>query len=281
MSNRYSDLSLTSFPESVDTFKTFLNIEASDGAFVKGYVEAMQAGDQVLANQYLAQISSSSQKIIQATDLNKLTEAMLAVERFYSSDIGADIEQRQSEWKQLVDNFGYIGVWTSSDTYKRNNLVSYTIGSKTNIYVAIQDVPAGITPTNGNYWRVMTQSGKQGISGVGLAYRAEWNAVEDYQKDNAVTYDGALWQSLVENNNVQPGTNDAIWKLIMPYAVTVYPVQDTQPVAQNNGELWFDTTGNPTKYYRLEPLINPASASNIKAGFEAYDAQGNLIVGTM
>lgn len=280
MSNRYNDLSLTSFPESVDTFKTFLNIEATDGANIKGYVDAMQAGDQVLATQYLAQIPSATQKIIQATDLNKLTEAVLAVERFYSSDISADIEQRQTEWKQLVDNFGYIGVWTSSNAYKKNNLVSYTIGSKTNIYVAVQDVPSGVTPTNGNYWRVMTQSGKQGISGIGLAYRAEWNAVEDYQKDNAVTYDGALWQSLVENNNVQPGTNDAIWKLIMPYAVTVYPVQDTQPVAQNNGELWFDTTGNPTKYYRLEPLINPASASNITAGFEAYDAQGNLIVGT-
>ena len=66
----------------------------------------------------------------------------------------------------------------------------------------------------------------------------------------------------------------------MPYSVTVYPIQDTEPSNQNEGELWFDTTGNPTKYYKLEPLINPASASNIAAGFEAYDGQGNLIVGT-
>ena len=52
MSTRYNDLSLTSFPDSVDVFKTFLNIEARDGAAIKGYTDAMQAGDQVLANQY-------------------------------------------------------------------------------------------------------------------------------------------------------------------------------------------------------------------------------------
>ena len=57
---------MTSFPDSVDVFKTFLNIEARDGTAIKGYTDAMQAGDQVLANQYLAQISSASQKIIQA-----------------------------------------------------------------------------------------------------------------------------------------------------------------------------------------------------------------------
>lgn len=280
MSTRYNDLSLTSFPDSVDVFKTFLNIEARDGTAIKGYTDAMQAGNQVLANQYLTQISSASQKIIQATDLNKLTEAILAIERFYSTDINDDIEQRQVAWKALIDNFSYISEWASGALYKKNNLVSYTIGTKTNIYIAITEVPAGIAPTNGNYWRVLTQSGKQGISGVGLAYRAEWSAGEDYQKDNATTYDGALWQALTDNTNVQPGTNDAIWKLIMPYAVTTYPVQSNQPNNQNEGELWFDTTGNPTKYYRLESLINPASASNITAGFEAYDDKGNLIVGT-
>ena len=280
MSTRYPDLSQTSFPDNIDTFKTFLNIDASDGALVKGYTDAMQQGNQTLASQYLAQLPSATQKIIQATDLNKMTEAILAIERFYTTDINDDIEQRQEKWVRLVDNFSYINVWASGRTYEKNNLVSYTIGTKTNIYIATVDVPAGINPTNGNYWRVLTQSGKQGVSGAGLAYRAEWSASEDYQKDNAVTYDGALWQSLTENTNVRPGTNDAIWKLIMPYVVTVYPIQGTQPTNQNEGELWFDTTGNPTKYYKLEPLINPASASNITAGFEAYDAQGNLIVGT-
>lgn len=279
MSVSYGDLTLTTFPESIDTFKTFLNIEASDGANVQGYVAAMRDGNQTLANQYLAQIPSATQKIIQATDLNKLTEALLAVERFYNGHVQGYIEQYHATWKQEIDNFSYIGVWASSQSYKKNNLVSYTIGAKTNIYIATTDVPTGIAPTNGNYWRILTQSGKQGVSGSGLAYRAGWSASEDYQKDNATTYDGALWQALTNNTNVQPGTNDSIWKLVMPYAVTVYPVQSSQPSNQNQGELWFDTTGNPTKYYKLEPLINPATSANITAGFEAYDAQGNRIVG--
>lgn len=281
MSTRYPDLSLTTFPDSVDTaFKTFLNISASDGALIKRYTDAIYAGNQTLATQYLSQIPSATQKIIQSSDLNKMTEAILAIERFYSTDISSDIEQRQKAWKALIDNFGYIGEWDSNTVYKKNNLVSYSIGDNSNIYIALKDMDSGITPTNGNYWRVMTQRGKQGATGAGLAYRAEWKANEDYQKDNAVTHDGALWQSLATNTNIKPGTNDSIWKLVMPYHVSVYPIQDTEPSNQSEGELWFDTTGNPTKYYKLEPLINPASASNITAGFEAYDGQGNLIVGT-
>lgn len=281
MSTRYPDLSLTTFPDSVDTaFKTFLNISASDGALIKGYTDAMYAGNQTLATQYLAQIPSATQKIIQSSDLNKMTEAILAIERFYSTDISSDIEQRQEAWKALIDNFGYIGEWDNNATYKKNNLVLYSIGDNSNIYIALKDMDSGIAPTNGNYWRVLTQKGKQGISGIGLAYRAKWSSSEDYQKDNAVTHNGALWQSLANNSNVEPGTNDAIWKLVMPYVVTVYPIQDTQPTNQNEGELWFDTSGNLTQYYKLEPLLNPATASNIAAGFEAYDSQGNLIVGT-
>ena len=73
MSATYTDLTLTNFPDSLDTFLTYLNIVASDGPLIQQYIDALEAGNQTQANQILAQIPSASQKIIKATDLNKLT----------------------------------------------------------------------------------------------------------------------------------------------------------------------------------------------------------------
>ena len=59
-----------------------------------------------------------------------------------------------------------------------------------------------------------------------------------------------------------------------------YPIQSTEPVGLEVNGLWFDTSPNPTQYYYLTPLTNPATASDIVRGKQAYDAQGNLITGT-
>ena len=87
MSTQYPDLTLTNFPNSLDQFMTFLNIVATDGPLIEQYHSAMQAGNTTLANQILTQIPSYTQKLLTATDLNTLSQAMLAIERFYLTDI--------------------------------------------------------------------------------------------------------------------------------------------------------------------------------------------------
>ena len=62
--------------------------------------------------------------------------------------------------------------------------------------------------------------------------------------------------------------------------VTTYPIQDTEPIQQNTNELWFDTSVGNNNYYQLESLANPATASDIASGKEAYNQIGQLIVGT-
>ena len=281
MSATYPDLSLTNFPDNIDTFTTWLNIVATDGPLIQQYQAALQAGNQTLANQILAQIPQGTQKIITATDLNTLTQAMLAVERFYQTDIEPYVAQKQADWLTIIQQFSYQGVWSSGTSYVTNNFVTYTVSGLTLLYLAIADPPVGTLPTNTQYWRLLTIQGQPGTSGTGLSYRQEWQTGVSYSTNDAVTYDGALWLALQNSQGREPSTNPSYWKLVMSLETTTYPIQDIEPTNLDVGGLWFNTQDNPTKYYYLEPLTNEATADQIIYGQEAYDDMGNLIIGTL
>ena len=280
MSTKYPDLSLTNFPNSLDQFTTFLNIVSSDGPLIGQYQSAMQNGDTTLANQILTQIPQATQKIITAVDLNTLSQAMLAIERFYLNDIEPYIDDLHQSWLNTIQQFSYKGVWQSGTSYVTNNLVSYTTSGLNFVYIALSNVPVGISPANQTYWRLLTIQGQQGASGEGLSYRQEWNSSTQYATNDAVTYDGALWMALQASQNRLPDTNPQYWQLVMNLKTVTYPIQDTVPTNLQVDGLWFNTSSNPTNYVYLAPLTNPASSSNIASGYQAYDASGNLIVGT-
>lgn len=280
MSSLYSDLPLENFPGQKDQFTTWLDITASDGPLILQYQNALQAGNISLANQILSQIPSGTQKLIKAVDLNKYSQVILALERFYDSDIKPYIESKQQSWTATVNQFSYKGTWSSGTSYQVNNLVSYTTSGITLIYIATSTPPIGTVPTNTIYWRRMTIQGAQGVSGQGLSYRQEWNVSTQYQTNDAVTYNGVLWASLQSNQSIQPGTNGSIWKSVITFETASYPIQDTEPQGLVEGDLWFNTQRNPTNYVYLAPLSSSAQDSDIRAGKQVYDDQGNLLVGT-
>lgn len=280
MSVLYPDLSLTAFPGDIDSFTTWLDIIASDGALVLQYQQAMQAGNTVLANQILAQIPSATQKIIKATDLNKMTQAILAVERFYQTDVEPYIQEQQTNWLEIIQRFSYKDEWASGTTYEVNNFVSYTVSGATLIYLATSNPPVGTPPTNTNYWRLLSIQGQQGPSGEGVSYREEWAPTTQYYTDDTVTYGGALWIATQNSQGQTPQSGSQYWQLVMSLGLTTYPIQDSEPTGQEVGGLWFNTQVNPTNYYQLATLENPATAAQISAGYEAYNDDGEVITGT-
>lgn len=281
MSTQYPDLPLSTFPDNIDSFTQWLNIVATDGPLISQYLTAMNAGNQALANQVLAQIPSGTQKIITATDLNKLSQAILAVERFYKTDIEPYVNNLQTEWSNTIGQFSYQGVWSNATSYLQNNIVSYNISGVTLLFLATSNPPVGTQPNNTTYWRVLTIQGQQGPSGTGLAYRQTWNSGTQYQVNQAVTFDGSIWLSLQPSQNVQPGTNVSYWQEIISLEATSYPIQDTEPTNQDPGSLWFNTSGSPQNYYELDPTANAPEPRYMGEGYEAYDGEGNLIVGSM
>ena len=127
MSELYPDLPLTAFPGDLSSFTNYLNLTASDGLVVQQYMDAMNAGNQTLANQILATLPSASQKIITATDYNKFAQCIQAIERFYTTDIKPYIEQQQESWLNVIQQFSYEGTWSTGTSYQANNIVSYTV----------------------------------------------------------------------------------------------------------------------------------------------------------
>ena len=249
MSALYPDLPLTTFPSGgIDTFTTWINIVASDGPLIAQYQAAMEAGNQTQANQILAQIPQGTQKIITAIDLNKLTQAIQAVERFYKTDIKPYIQNQQENWLNIINQFSYQGVWESGTSYVINNLVSYTVSGLNFVYIATSTPPVGTPPTNTQYWRLLTIQGQQGDSGEGLSYREEWVNSNSYAINDAVTYNGAIWMAVQPNRNIEPSSNSQYWKLVMNLETTAYPIQDTVPTNLQVGGLWFNTSNNPTQY---------------------------------
>lgn len=247
MSTLFPDL-ISSFPDSVDSFPTWFNIVATDGPLIQQYQSALQAGNTTLANQILAQIPQGTQKIIKASDLNLITSAMLAMERFYKDNIADYVRDKQAEWLSVINQFSYKGTWSTGTSYQVNNLVTYTTSGIAFVYLATSTPPVGTVPTNTQYWRLLTIQGQPGPSGAGLSYRQEWNVSTQYQINDAVTYDGTIWMSLQSNTGIQPGTNQSIWKQIITLETAAYPIQPTEPQGLQQGDLWFNTQGNPTSY---------------------------------
>lgn len=279
MSGSYKDLIFTKFPEDLDTFYEYTNITAEDGGKIKMYREALERGDYDGAYNILKQIPMAARKLVKAEDLNRMSQAIQALERFYGTDVYDYIQYKQREWESVLEAFKYSGVWEETKTYKENNLVAYPDLESKLVYIATKNVPMGVKPTDTSYWRPMTIQGERGLSGYGLAYRGAWSVGVQYRAQEAVTYDGALWMSNMSTIGQAPGTSRS-WSFIMSLEATSYPIQPTKPSHQKAGGLWFNTNETDTGYYHLSPLSNPATAKDIAKGKQAYGANGEVIVGT-
>lgn len=238
MSTSYPDLNLTTFPEAVDTFVQMLDIVASDATNLAEYQSAMEAGNVIQANAALSNIANGTQKLLTAEKINKIFNSIEALERFLASDIVPYVTQLQANWQTEINKFIYKGNYSSSTSYVVNNIVSYTVGIYTYLYICIQ-AAKGKVPTNTTYWRQLTVKGLQGTSGTAMSFLYEWDAATSYVPQDCVSYGGKLWGCLTANSNSVPSATNNKWEELMSIAPTTYPVQSSQPASQEVGDLWF------------------------------------------
>ena len=243
MSTTYPDLTFTNFPESLDTFKTMLDIVAADATALKTYQQAMENGNITQANNALSGMQNANQKIMTAVDINKITNAVQALQRFYNSDIVPYINSLQSEWSAQVNSLAYLGSYSTSTTYKKNNIVLYSPDGNVNyyLYLCIQNAPSSnIAPTNTTYWRQLTMVGMRGESGTNLSYNGEYDNATEYVAQDLVTYNGVLYVATQTSTNKTPSENVVTyWEVVMALSSRIYPVQWSQPSNQQVGEFWF------------------------------------------
>ena len=244
MSNTYPSLQFTTFPEQVQTFVAMLNMAIADGPAIKGYQQAMQNGNNALAQQYYAQITNADQKFIDATKMNKLMDTCVALQKFYLTDIQPYVENLQTEWTNRIEQFNYLGDYSASTLYAVNNFVTYTASGVRNVYICVKVPPIGTAPTNTTYWRKLSIQGLQGPSGENLSFRYAWDSGEVYYPQDVVVYDNVVWGCLVQNSNQTPQSGSTYWYSIYSPQQVVYPFSAQEPTNMEVGFLWFKIKGN-------------------------------------
>lgn len=239
MSQTYPDLPRTNFPDGVDNFDNYSDANNStDISLINQIQSYMTAGNFNAAQEILANNPNLYSKLLNADKMNKFRDILVALERYYQGDYSTYINKKQAEWQQIIDEFSYIGEYSSTKIYNRNNMVLYD----EKLYLYINPTSnSNIPPNNETYWRLLTIKGENGESGKGLSFGGEYDSTTTYFTDDLILYQNNLWISTQDNNiNNTPSSTSEYWELIMsPPPAASYILSETQPELLGIDELWF------------------------------------------
>ncbi|MDD2268876.1 MAG: hypothetical protein PHY15_04905 [Eubacteriales bacterium] len=189
----YIDLD-SKFPKELDNFEDFIDPDVSTLPLLSQYEEAVGSGDLSAAANILNANPILKRMIVSAGNLNKIKDAIVAVQRFY-------FEEVEDNLKNIFEN---RGVWVSSIQYKRWDMVSYNGLT----YLAFNDTtPVGTLPTNAAHFRPISikgDKGDKGDPGLNLVYRGVWNLEVSYAAKDVVTWQNSLYVADVDNAHVAP-----------------------------------------------------------------------------
>lgn len=145
----------TTFPDAVQQLPNFTDLSAADQTNYIKYLQQILAGNMTGANDYLNLITDTA--IINANKLNILSDTIRAIQDVYNGTetFTNIIEEKQSEWEELINRFKYDGVWQQpevynpSKTYNRENLVLY---NNKIWYCKLDNTTSNILPAENNNW---------------------------------------------------------------------------------------------------------------------------------
>lgn len=193
---------------------------------IMGYLEATDGN---IAEEFNIYFKKQKELFEKKTDSEndgfmKQFEALLEnFKKTSSSEFNAWFSANSAKWSQEVyDRMDDIvialesfsddnGRYNSQRMYKRYSVVTYEHNNERRAYIAINQVPAGISPPDTNYWAAITLKGDDGI---GLIPKGEWSSGVIYKPDNLVSYKNCLWCSTTINQNATPSRVSSDWYMV-------------------------------------------------------------------
>lgn len=228
------------FPDTINDIEPFLDISQADYQLVQKYQQAKLNGNFSEASEILSQISNGNQKITSASRLNEIVNGIKDTANFYATNVESYVIRKQQEWQDVIDKFTYVGQWSSTIIYEKNNIVSYTVDGDKLLFICVVTSRNGVEPIDTNYWRQFTVRGKIGEKGKDTVFAFDWDSSVDYAINTIVQYNRYLWISTQANKNQTPQDGSVYWGIVLKTSQPIYPVQTTQPTNQDVGELWFE-----------------------------------------
>ena len=84
----------------------------------------------------------------------------------------------------------------------------------------------------------------------------QWNAMTAYETGAIVSFNNMIYVALIDNTNVEPGTDTTVWQPSETVSPSV-TISAAQPVMRTHGDLWYDSSiGRLFLFYADDPSVD-------------------------
>lgn len=244
MSITNPDLTGTMFPDEIDNWDRWLDPTLQTISAIQRYQSLYSQSKFEEANEVIQNNPTLKRIIVNAESLNKLQDAIIAIERFYFSDFQAYLQN-------IVQ---YRGNYLATKKYPKYSAVTYIEHNAQQAYLCISpNCPIGTPPTDSSYWIPWTARGEKGESGAGLTPRGTWDEYVDYYKDDMVSWNNKLWAAISDNVGKEPSESYGdTWIPLMEFSSEMLCVIDELTnnrynLGMKNGYIWYRQEGDKTE----------------------------------
>lgn len=224
------------FPQEIDSFIELYDLPANLVTQAKRYQElkmkpTLTSTEQNELNGLTTQLVNY---IITPETWNKFADSLVNVETFFTQEVMGFIEAKQALWDLYVKAFKYVEIYNPEHAYKFQNMVKSNNGD---LYLALQDVPAGNLLEDTAYWQKISTKGDKGDVGLNAYYKGDFDEAKTYVVGDAVTYEGFIYYCKKDTaTGVLPNDSDHwfLWDRNI--------VSKTAPSTRQAGLVWIKLT---------------------------------------
>lgn len=227
-------MSRSTFPDKIDSFRELFDLPADK---IKDALELQQLKQKTILtndeqNRILALASQLQDYMITPESMNKLQDAITELETFFDKNVRQYVNEKQKEWDTYVNDFNFVGTWSPTAKYAKQNLLYY----QGNLWLVIKDVVADSQHTpdkDDTHYRQIAWKGDKGDIGLNAQYKGEWNGTTAYKAGDAVSVRlGEPWKPIemvfiaTKDNTGQKPTISASSDNWFPYSNTMVGTYD-------------------------------------------------------
>ena len=256
MSDRFPQYSLSQFPNSLDSYLIFQDVNISNKPLVDQYYSYINENDFASATQLIEDNPSLKYVIVTANTMQSIYDALMAIETTYSTDV----------IKTIATCVTSQGEWSSTGSYPIFSIVT----SRGTAFMCIKpDCPIGTPVTDTNYWITMTMRGESGTS---MSFHESYDSTFPYGIQDCVPFANRLYVSITNDNlGNQPDISPDFWSAVISVPTQTI-ISKNQPTGQDSNGLWYKTNDTNNSYEvnksngdnTYSPLFPTSKASYIK-----------------
>lgn len=164
---------------------------------------------------------------------NKFQDALSNMQHFIVDEVVGFIEEKQTYWETLINDFSHRNSYNVAVQYKKNNMITFN----GDLYIALVDT-IGVAPTVATNWRKIALKGDKGDVGLGLAYKGEYNSANAYAIGDAVTFENDIYYAKIVVPIGSTPSSDVHWQPLYKLFASAI-----EPATKQAGTVWIKVLG--------------------------------------